>query len=109
MYSKRHRKPRWHLLDLILLLAIGCLVLGHGLHLTPMSHKLTLFLIVVVIYGLIGWWIRANSAALEDLEVEKYRAQSRDPSVYGTQAFPTRTQARFREIMSFYRHQSPDK
>lgn len=109
MHPKRNCKPRWNMLNLIVLLAVGSLILTHGLHLTPTSHKVMLFVIVVVIYGLMGWWVKANTAALEALDAEKCREQSCDPIVYGTREFPTPTQARFREVMSFYRHEAPHK
>lgn len=84
-------------------------MLEHSLHLTSLERKIALILVVVVIYGLLAGWIKANTAALQDLDAEKYRELSRDPAVYGTKAFPTRTQARFREIMSFYQHKSSDE
>lgn len=107
MRSKRNRRPRWTMLSLILILAVGGLVLEHSLHLTPIGHKIILFLIMVVTYGLMGLWVKTNSAALEDLDAEKHQEQSRDPDVYGTREFPTPAQARFREVVSFYRHVSP--
>lgn len=109
MCPKRNRGPRWNRLNLIVLLAVGCLVLEHSVHLTPTGHKVILFVSVGVIYGLMGLWAKANAAALEDLDSKKYREQSRDPAVYGTREFPTCTQARFREVVSFYRHEAPHK
>jgi hypothetical protein len=107
MRPKRNRGPRWNRLDLIMLLAVGGLILEHGLHLTPTGHKLVLCVIVGVVYGLMGKWVSANAAALQDLDTEKCREQSRDRAIYGTQESPTRVQARFREVMSFYRHEVP--
>lgn len=109
MRSNRNRTPHWNALYLILLMAIGGLVFTHKLHLTPIDHKIVLLLSVVGIYGLIGLWIKSNAEALQDLDDAEYRKQSRDPVVYGTRQFPTRTQAYFREVTSFYRHESPDK
>lgn len=110
MRPKRNRRPHWTMLNLIMLATIGGLALEHDLHLTPTGHKIAMFLIVVVIYGLIGLWVKSNADALEDLEAEEYRRrQSHDPSLYGTPAFPTRTQSHFQETVSFYRHETPDK
>jgi hypothetical protein len=109
VHSKRNRRPRWNALYLILLMTIGGLVLTPRLHLTSIDHKIVLLLIVVVIYGVIGLWIKSNTEALQDLDDAEYRKQSRDPAVYGTRRFPTRTQAHFRDVTSFYRHESPDK
>jgi hypothetical protein len=109
MRLKRDRKPRWKILNLIVLLVLGSLILETSLHLTPLGHKITLFLLVIAVYGLIGGWVKANTAALEDLDAEKYQEQSRDPALYGTRGFPTRTQARFRQALSLYRHETPDQ
>jgi hypothetical protein len=109
MRSKRDRRPRWNMLNLIVLAAVGGLALEHSLHLTPTGHKITLFLIIAVIYGLMGLWVKSNATALENLDAEEYRRQSRDPSIYGTPAFPTRTQSHFQETASFYRRESLDK
>lgn len=109
MRSERNRRPRWTLLNLIMMATIGGLVLEHSLHLTPLGHKITLFLIIAVIYGLMALWVKSNAMALEDLGAEEYRKQSRDPSLYGTPMFPTRTQAHFQETVSLYRHETLDK
>lgn len=109
MRPKRNRGPRWNGLDLIMLLAVGGLILEHSLHLTPIGHKVILSVIVVVVYGLMGLWVKANTATLDTLDAEKCRQQSRDPVLYGTQEFPTRVQARFREVMSLNRHEAPHK
>ena len=109
MRSRRNRGTRWKTLNLILVVAVGLLILQHHLHLTPTGHKITLSLIVVVIYGSLGLWVKANAAALQALESEKYRKQSRDPAVYGTPEFPTRTQSHYQDVMSFYRRESPEK
>jgi hypothetical protein len=109
MRSGHNRKPHWNTLGLIVLLAIGGLIVGHGLHLTPMDHKITMLLIIAVTYGLIGLWLKANAAALEELDAEECRNRSHDPAVYGTREFPTRTQAHFQQTVSLYHHASPDK
>ncbi len=107
MYPERNRRPRWNRLYLIVLPAVGGLVLENDLHLTPTGHKLVLVLIVGVVYGWIGQWVGANAAALENLGAEKCQEQSHNPVLFGTREFPTRVQARFREVMSFYRHEAP--
>ena len=109
MRPKRNRGPRWNRLDLIMLLAVGGLILEHSLHLSPIGHRGILSVIVVVVYGLMGLWVKANTATLDTLDAEKCRQQSRDPATFGTQESPTYTQARFREVMSFNRHDAPHK
>jgi hypothetical protein len=109
MRAQRNRKPRWIMLNLIVLGAVGGLVLEHNLHLTPTGHKIILLLIIAAIYGLMGLWVKSNATALEDLDAEEYRTQSRNPAVYGTPEFPTRAQLHYRETVSFYRRESLDK
>jgi hypothetical protein len=109
MRSQRNRKPRWIMLNLIVLAAGGGLALEHSLHFTPTGHKITLFLIIAVIYGLMALWVKSNASALQDLDDMDYRRRSRDPAVYGTSQFPTRTQAHLQETISFYRRESLDK
>jgi hypothetical protein len=109
MRSKRNRRPRWTMLNLIVLVAGGGLALEHSLHLTPSGHKIILFLIIAVVYGLMGLWVKSNATALKDLDAEEYRTQSHNPAVYGTPEFPTRAQLHYRETVSFYRRESLDK
>lgn len=109
MHPERNRKPQWKMLNVIALLAAVGLVLEHGLHLTPVGHEITLVAIVIVTYGLMAKWASANAAALEDLNAKTHQEQSRDPAVFGTRECPTYTQARFREALSFYRHEAPHK
>jgi hypothetical protein len=109
MRSKRNRRPRWSVLNLIMLATIGGLALEPFLHLTPTGHKITLFLIIAAIYGLMGLWVKSNATAVEDLDAEEYRIQSHNPAVYGTPEFPTRAQLHYRETVSFYRREALDK
>ena len=109
MRSKRNPRPHWKRLYLIVLMMIGGLMLEHSLQLTSLERKVAISLVVVVIYGLIAGWIRTNTAALQDLDAEKYRELSHNPAVYGTKAFPTCTQAHFREVMAFSQHKSPEE
>jgi hypothetical protein len=104
MRAKRQRGPRWTMLHLIMLLGMGGLILAHDLHLSPAEHKLTLYLIVAAAYGLLGLWVRSNKRALYRQEAERYRQQRRDPTVYGTLEFPTRTQDHFRRTVSIHHH-----
>ncbi|MBI5960853.1 MAG: hypothetical protein HY866_19095 [Chloroflexi bacterium] len=108
MRSNRNRGPRWNRLYLILLVVAAVLVLGHKLHVSPAEHKIILLGTIVVIYVLVGGWIKSNAAALQDIDAEAYQKQRRDPAVYGTAEFPTNTQAHFKHVTSFYRHETPD-
>ena len=107
MWPKRNGGPRWNRLNLLVLLAIGGLILECGLHLRPTAHKVLLVVSIVGIYGLMGLWVKANTAALEAWDIEKHREPAHDLTKYVTQAPPTDTQARLREIRPFYRHETP--
>jgi len=109
MYSKQNHTPRWTMLNLIVLVAIGGLALEHNLHLTPVGHKITLFLLVAVLYGLMGLWVKSNATALEDIDTEERRRQSHYPTQYGTSAFPTHRQPHFQETVSYYRRKTMNK
>lgn len=54
------------LLNRALLLEIGLLALVSQLHVTPTVHKLMLCLIVGTFYGVMGLWVGANEAALDE-------------------------------------------
>jgi len=109
MHPKQSRRPHWITLNLILLLAAGGLFLEHGLHLTPTGHKIALFLIVIALYGSMALWVKANAAALQDLDDAECRQRSPDMTVYGTPESPTHNQSHYREITAFYRHESLDR
>lgn len=108
MRSKRNHKPRWGMLSLILLLAIGGLALEHNLNLTPTGHKIALFLVIIVIYGLIGLWIQSNAPALQDLDDIEHRKQRRAPAAKGTPESPSFEQTHFQEVASLRRPESPE-
>lgn len=93
MRSKRNRLPHWNTLNVILLLAIGGLMLEHYLHLTPIDHKIALYLCVGVSYGLIGLWIKSNGTVLGDLD--EYRPQHHD--VYRDEQFPMGTSSLYQQ------------
>jgi hypothetical protein len=57
-------RPKWRLLNLIVLLAIGLLVLGERANLSPLGREAVEIAIVLAAFGLIGLWLRANAAAL---------------------------------------------
>lgn len=109
MRSKRNRTPRWQTLDLILLATAGGLILEHHLDLTPTGHKLALILFIAFVYGWMGLWVKSNATALESMDAEEYRKKGRNPALYGTPAFPTRTQFHFQKTVAFYRRHSLDK
>jgi hypothetical protein len=104
MRARGHRGPGWRTLALILVVGVAGLAVERGLHLSPGEHKLVLLGVIAGFYGVTGLWIAANRAALQDLDDAVHRQQRRDPSVYGTPRFPTRTQAHFSGTALFHRH-----
>ena len=109
MGSERNRRPHWNMLTLVLVLAVGGLALERTLHLTATDHTIVLILMVVVIYGLMGLWVKSNETALEDLDAEEYRKQSRESAAHGTPEYPTRSPSGLQETVSYYRHETLDR
>ncbi len=54
------RKPSWWVLYLIVPVMAGLLVIEHDLVLSLLGHELAQFGIVVIIFGLMALWVRAN-------------------------------------------------
>jgi hypothetical protein len=50
----------WLQLYAVFALSIGALMFEHQMNLTSLDHKIVMLLIVVVIYGLLGLWIKSN-------------------------------------------------
>lgn len=57
-------RPKWRLLNLIVVLAFGLLALGARADLSQLGHEAAEIGIVLVVFGLIGLWLHANAAAI---------------------------------------------
>ena len=57
-------RPKWRLLDLIIVLAVGLLALDARAHLSQIGHEAAEVGIVLVIFGLIGLWLWTNADAI---------------------------------------------
>ncbi len=55
------RKPSWGLLYLIVPLAAGLVLVEHDLVLSLLGHELVQLGIVVIVFGLMLLWVRANA------------------------------------------------
>ncbi|HMN29153.1 MAG TPA: hypothetical protein PKE45_13465 [Caldilineaceae bacterium] len=70
--KQQRSQPKWWQLRLIVPLMLALLVLDHHyLSLSPLGHQLVLAAIVLLVYGLMGYWLYANQAELPDETDEK--------------------------------------
>jgi hypothetical protein len=65
--------PKWWQLYLLLPLAVVLFVLERGLPFPTSGHQVVQIGIVLVIFGLVYFWLRANSAALTETEQERHQ------------------------------------
>ncbi len=61
---QNNTRPKWRLLNLIVVLAFGLLALDARVHLSQIGHEAAEIGIVLVIFGLIGLWLHANAEAI---------------------------------------------
>jgi hypothetical protein len=69
MMRKRECRPSWRLLYLLWLGTIGLLALGALAHLSERGHEVAAVGALLLVYGLVELWLRANTPAL--LHVDK--------------------------------------
>lgn len=67
MFNKTIR-PRWWLLDLIMVLVMGLLMVDARAHLSESGHQIAAVAVVLLWLVLIASWLRANAFALEQAE-----------------------------------------
>ncbi len=58
------RKPVWWLLYALIPLLIGLLIIEHDLVLSLLGHELVQIGILVVVFGLMALWVRANEKGI---------------------------------------------
>jgi hypothetical protein len=80
MQSKKQR-PSWWLLYLSLPMLIGLFLIEMRLSLSDAGHRLAEIIIVLVIFGFIWVWLNANTGAIVQEDLEKWRAASRLDSI----------------------------
>ena len=71
MYSQNSH-PRWWQVYLTLPLLVGLLVIDSRFNISARGHQVVQMGIVVLIYGLIHFWLKANSAALSEMDRKQY-------------------------------------
>lgn len=64
--------PKWWQLYLIFPLLIVLFILEHQLKISTLGHQVLQIGIILVVYGLIYRWIKANSVALSRMDQEQY-------------------------------------
>lgn len=66
-------RPRWRVLDLILILVIGLLVIEAKAHLSSLGHQFAEVAILVVWLVLTWVWLQANASAISQEQWQKSR------------------------------------
>ena len=66
--NSSNTRPRWWQLYLTFPLLIALFVLDHQLKISTRGHQAVQIGIVLVVYGLIHWWIKANAGALSGMD-----------------------------------------
>lgn len=69
----QNSQPKWWLLCLTFLLLIMLFILDHRLKISTRSHEAVQLGIIVFVYGLIYWWLKANSRAISRMDQQYYR------------------------------------
>jgi hypothetical protein len=67
--------PHWWLLYLTFPLLIVLFVLEHRLKISTRGHEAVQLGIILVVYGLIYWWIKANARAISRMDQRQYRGR----------------------------------
>lgn len=95
--------PRWRLLDLIMLLAIGLLVIDGKAHLSRLGHEFAETAILLVWLVTICVWLLANASAISREQRQEsgssYRAVSERTTVYRSNAQPANQRSDFAESL----------
>src|SRR5512147_911761 len=65
-------RPKWWQLYLIFPLLLVLFILEHQLKVSTRGHQVFQIGIILGVYGLIYWWIKANSVALSRMDREQY-------------------------------------
>jgi hypothetical protein len=68
------QQPSWWLLYLCLPLMIGLFLIEMRLSLTDTGHRLAEIIIILVVYGYMRIWLNANTGALIQEDLERWRA-----------------------------------
>jgi len=64
--------PRWWQLYLLFPILIALFIVDHQLRLSTHGHEVMQIGILLIVYGLVYWWLKANSIALSEMDRQKY-------------------------------------
>ena len=64
--------PKWWHIYLTFPLLIALFVLDHRLEISTPGHEVVQIGIILLVYGLIYWWLRANSRVISRIDRQKY-------------------------------------
>ena len=73
MYSKKQH-PSWWLLYLSLPMMIGLFLIEMRLSLSDTGHRFAEFIIVLIVFGSMSLWLKANAGALIQEDLERWQA-----------------------------------
>ncbi len=70
--NSSNARPKWWQLYLTFPLLIALFVFEHRLNITTHEHEAIQIGIILLVYGLIYWWIKANSRAISRMDQGYY-------------------------------------
>jgi hypothetical protein len=70
--STQYARPKWWQVYLTLPLLIGLFILDNRLELSIHGHQALQIGIILLVYGLIHLWIKANARALSEMDQRQY-------------------------------------
>ncbi len=74
--NKKHRKPAWWILYVLLVIMIGGLLLESRDGLPNWAHQVAEITIVLLFFGSVGFWLHINGPALWEEEIYKTSQES---------------------------------
>jgi len=75
--SPNHTHPKWWQVYLTFPLLIALFTLDSRLEISTRGHQAVQIGIILIVYGLIHLWIKANAAALSEMDLEHYEGSVR--------------------------------
>lgn len=70
--TSSNRRPRWWQLYLTFPVLILLFIFEHQLKISAREHEAIQIGIILLVYGLIYWWIKANSRAISRMDQQSY-------------------------------------
>ncbi|SRR6266498_1528378 len=72
-----NKNPKWWQIYLTFPLLIALFLLDHRLKISTRGHEAVQIGIILLVYGLISWWIKANSRAISRMDQNQYYGKFR--------------------------------